>query len=59
MDPHNSTADQFMNLAHSNAIIPLHNLPTRVTCDSATLLDMVFTNVWNKPCHPGIIIDNV
>lgn len=59
MDPCEATACRFLNLVYSNTFLPLHNLPTRVTSTSVTLLDMVLTNVSNKPCTPGILIDDV
>ena len=42
-DTHNPTND-FLELMYSNSLLPLINRPTRVTCNTATLIDNIFTN---------------
>ena len=53
-----STHD-FLSLATFNSFHPLHYLPTRVYEKSASTLDIIFTNVTNMSCLPGIIIDDI
>ena len=53
-----STHD-FLSLTTSNSFHPLHYLPTRVNEKSASTLDMIFTNINEMSCLPGIIIDDI
>ena len=49
----------FLSLTTSNSFHPLHYLPTRVNEKSASTLDIIFTNITNMSCLPGIIIDDI
>ena len=53
-----STHD-FLSLTTSNSCHPFHYLPTRVNEKSASTLDIIFTNITNMSCLPGIIIDDI
>ena len=53
-----STHD-FLSLTTSNSFHPLNYLPTRVNEKSASTLDIIFTNITNMSCLPGIIIDDI
>ena len=39
-----SQSNDFIELMFSYGLAPLINRPTRITCDSATLIDNIFTN---------------
>ncbi|KAJ8039687.1 hypothetical protein HOLleu_13768 [Holothuria leucospilota] len=58
MSTNGGDVNMFMNLVHSNAFEILHTLPTRITGNSATLLDIMLTNI-NQPCTPGILVDDI
>lgn len=51
--------NQFINLVHSHSFRPLHNLPSRITSHSATLLDVIFTNSPSLSSTSGIICDDI
>ena len=44
---HNPTSE-FLDLMFSNSFIPLVNKPTRITSNSATLIDNIFTNEYKN-----------
>ena len=46
-DDHPSTSD-FIDLMYSNSFVPLINKPTRITQQSATLIDNIYTNCIDK-----------
>ena len=48
-ESHSLTAD-FINCIFSQSFFPLINRPTRITCQSATLIDNIFTNDMCLPC---------
>ena len=52
-DSHDVT-NRFLNLMYSNVLLPLINRPTRVTCNTATLIDNIITNVLDNNCISGI-----
>lgn len=52
-------SNQLLNLVQSYSFRPLHSLPTRVTSNSATLLDVIFTNCPTICTLSGIIPDDI
>ena len=54
-DIHSSTGN-FLDLMYSNMLFPLITRPTRVTANSATLIDNIFTN---NTCTMGSLIQGV
>ena len=48
------TTNNFQNTLLSMDLIPLINKPTRITINSSTLIDNIFTNNPNKPIVHGI-----
>ena len=54
-DIHSSTGN-FLDLMYSNMLFPLITRPTRVTANSATLIDNIFTN---NTCNMGSLIQGV
>ena len=54
---HNSTAE-FINSMYSNSLYPTITRPTRITTHSATLIDNIFTNVWDRKVHSGLVIND-
>src|SRR6218665_4009055 len=49
-DNHRGT-EEFVNLLYANSFFPLIDKPTRVTTDTATLIDNVFTNAHPSSIH--------
>ena len=45
-DKHPPT-EKFLDIMHANSLIPIINRPTRVTRDTCTLIDNVYTNNYN------------
>ena len=57
---HNPTSE-FLDLMFSNSFIPLVNKPTRITSNSATLIDNIFTNEYKSENKymTGILITDI
>jgi hypothetical protein len=55
---HKSTGD-FINMMFSHNLLPLIDKPTRITPDSATLLDNIFTNHVNDSFPSGIFFYDI
>ena len=53
------SAHDFLSLTIFNSFHPYHYLPTRVNEKSASALDVIFTNITNMSCLPGITIDDI
>ena len=53
-----SPSRDFVDLLFSKGMIPLINNPTRITCDSATLIDNIFTNCIESKTN-GILINDI
>ena len=43
---------------YSNSLYPTITRPTRITTHSATLIDNIFTNVWDRKVHSGLVIND-
>ena len=59
-DSHSATAE-FVEMLYSHAFLPLINRPTRITQNSATIIDNIFTNnigeaEWG---HNGILVTDI
>ena len=59
-DSHSATAD-FVDMLYSHAFLPLINRPTRITLNSATILDNIFTNnIGELECgQNGILVTDI
>ena len=56
---HKSTGD-YLDLIYSNGFIPLINRPTRVTEQSATLIDHIITNDFvDKSLYQGVLLTEI
>jgi len=52
---HISTDMKFLNILSMNSFFPCINKPTRITPTSATLIDNIFTNTFDKEIYGGIL----
>ena len=43
----NPPTEQFLDMVYANAFIPLINRPTRITKETSTLIDNIFTNNYD------------
>ena len=60
LDTHKSAhTDTFLNLILSSGLYPLIDKPTRVTRDSATLIDNIMTNVLDNKINYGIFVNDI
>ena len=59
-DSHSATVE-FVDMLHSSAFLPLINYPTRITQNSATVIDNIFTdNIGEPECgHNGILVTDI
>ena len=59
-DSHSATAE-FVDMLYSHAFLPLINRPTRITQNSATIIDNIFTNnIGESECgHNGILVTDI
>lgn len=55
---HCSQSQEFLDILFSSSCIPLINKPTRVTQNSATLIDNIFSNILPPP-NSGILVTDV
>ena len=55
----NSDAQSFLDLMHSNSLIPLINKPTRTTDTSETIIDNIFCNNLGGRNKSGILLNDV
>ena len=55
----NSDIQTFLDLMYSSSFLPLINKPTRVTADSATLIDNIFTNNLSQHHSIGILLADI
>ena len=51
--------ESFVNLNHGRNLVSLINKPTRVTPNSATIIDHIWTNEYSKVNFSGVIHDNI
>ena len=49
----------FVNNFYANSMFPLINQPTRITANSATILDNIFTNVLTKKINSGVCVIDI
>ena len=57
-DSHTPTFD-FMNILLSNNCLPCITLPTRISNNSATIIDNIFTNLTNFKITSGNILTHI
>ena len=55
----NSNVSNFLNVFTSENLYPLITHPTRISSNTATLIDNIFTNVLNKNIHSGILMEDL
>ena len=55
---HRLTA-KVLDLMYSKSFFPLIRRPTRITCYTATLVDKIFINDYNKKCKSGILFSDI
>ena len=55
----NPYTNNFINTMFSNSFFPLINKPTRITDTSATVLDHIWTNIYNTPINTAILVDPI
>ena len=55
----NSAIHEFQNITSTHCLQPKINLPTRITPTSATIIDNVFTNIFDKKSTVKIIVDDI
>ena len=51
----NNNTDRFLHLMYSNALHPHINKPTRIDAVSSTLIDNVFSNIFDKDIIGGLL----
>jgi len=61
LKPHEHNKNtEFINLMHSTGLYPSITRPTRITTNSATLIDKrIFTNVIDYKVESGLIINDI
>src|SRR6218665_958990 len=50
---------EFLDLMTSSHLVPTINCPTRITDNTATLIDNIFTNFWLEVIDPVIIVSDI
>ena len=56
---HKETSD-YLDLMYSYSLVPVINRPTRITCNSATLIDHIFTSNFNAASlYQGILVTDI
>ena len=58
-DLNNIDTDKLLNLAYSYSQCPLITAPTRITKNSATAIDNIFTNMLSDNIKSSILIDDI
>src|SRR6218665_1307572 len=51
--------DEFVSSLYSHLLLPLIYRPTRITSDSLTLIDNIFTSNWSKVLDSAIVISDI
>lgn len=57
LDNNSNNSKDFQNLLFSHCYSPLINLPTRITSNTSSLIDNIFTNL-HQYCESGIIVSD-
>ena len=55
----NNLINNFVNMSYNHCMFPLIDRPTRITYNSATLLDNIFTNVIDHKIKSGIFVAGI
>ena len=55
----NSGSESFLNLMFLHGMYPRIDRPTRITDSSATLIDNIFTNVYNTQLNSGVWVADI
>lgn len=51
--------DEFIDVLYSCSLFPIITRPSRITTDSATLIDNIFTNVIDNSIVSGLLINDI
>ena len=51
--------NEYLSMLAGNGLFPLITKPTRITQESATLIDHIFTSAIANPIFPGIILSDI
>ena len=54
-----SSSINYLSMLESNGVFQLITKPTRVTKNSASLIDHIFTSALSNPIFPGIILNDI
>ena len=54
-----SSSINYLSMLESNGVFQLITKPTRVTKNSASLIDHIFTSALSHPIFPGIILNDI
>ena len=55
---HSSYHDTLLHITYSNSCYP-HNIPTRIDGQSSTLIDNIFSNIFDKNITSGLIYSDI
>ena len=55
----NNYRDRFLHLIYSNACYPHINKPTRINSNSSTLIDNIFSNIFDKDITTGLLYSEI
>ena len=58
-DHRRTIANKYLSMLAGNGLFPLITKPTRITQESATLIDHIFTSAIANPIFPGIILSDI
>ena len=60
LNDHSRTiANEYLSMLAGNGLFPLITKPTRITQESATLIDHIFTSAIANPIFPGITLSDI
>lgn len=60
LNPHNNkSTDEFVNTMYSMSLFPKITRPTRITTNSATLIDNIYSNEMENKLKSGILINDI
>ena len=54
-----SPVSAFLDLLYSHNLLPSISLPTRITLESKTLIDNIFSNLLNKETGSAVLLDDI
>ena len=56
---HSSYHDTLLHISYSNSCYPHINKPTRIDGQSSTLIDNIFSNIFDKKITSGLIYSDI